>query len=154
MKNKKIFYVSLLSLIFISFSASAKPRTDFWTDSGAYYDFYLDWMYPKRNVGPVPPPTNIKPLTVKVTPRTDFYTDSGAYYDFYLDWMYPKGKNRPANIATKTLTAKANPRTDFDGPGDSGAYYDFYLDWMSPRVKNTRVIKFFTRDKGTFNKDL
>ncbi|MBI2485778.1 MAG: hypothetical protein HYW01_02235, partial [Deltaproteobacteria bacterium] len=69
MKNKKILFIFLLSLIFIlsiPLFASAQPRSDFWTDSGAYYDFYLDWMYPKRDVGPVPPTMNIKPLTVKV----------------------------------------------------------------------------------------
>jgi hypothetical protein len=153
MKRIKLFSVFLLGLLIslsLSLLASAQPRADFYTDSGAYYDFYLDYMYPKRNVGPVPASADIKPLTTEVGPRTDFHTDSGAYYDFYLDWMYPKRNvgpvPTPADI--KPLTAKPEPRTSFDGPGDSGAYYDFYLDWMSPRVKSKtpRVITILTRD--------
>ena len=153
MKNKNILFFTSLSLIItlsISFSASAEPRADFWTDSGTYYDFYLDWMYPKRDVGPKPASANIKQLTVKVKPRADFYTDSGAYYDFYLDWMYPKGKNRPADVGVlETVTVKPKPRTDFYT--DSGAYYDFYLDWMYPKrskPESRRTIKFLTRDRG------
>ncbi|MDA2918995.1 hypothetical protein MYX76_05795 [Desulfobacterota bacterium AH_259_B03_O07] len=155
----KLFYVFILGLTLLlplSLAASAQPRTDYFGpgDSGAAYDFYLDWMYPKRNVGLNPAPAQTKPLTVKVKPRTDFFGpgDSGAAYDFYLDWMYPKrniGLN-PAPVQTKPLTVKVKPRTDYVGPGDSGAAYDFYLDWMSPRVKpkTPRIIQFLTREKS------
>ena len=91
----RLFFVLSLGLILLlpmSRPTLAQPRTDFYGpgDSGAFYDFYLDWMYPK---GKRPlPSSEIKPVSEKVTPRTDFYGpgDSGAYYDFYLDWMYPK----------------------------------------------------------------
>jgi hypothetical protein len=153
MKVFRFLYVFILGFaLMIPLSALAQPRTDFFGpgDSGAYYDFYLDWMYPKRNVGLNPAPAQTEPVTVKVGPRTDFYGpgDSGAYYDFYLDWMYPKrnvGLN-PAPARTKPLTTKVYPRTDYEY-GNSGAGYDFYLDWMSPRIKpkTPRVIPFLTR---------
>jgi hypothetical protein len=147
-----MFLLGLTILFSTTSSSSAQPRTDYFGpgDSGAAYDFYLDWMYPKRNVGLNPAPAPTKPLAVEVKPRTDFFGpgDSGAAYDFYLDWMLPKrnvGLN-PAPAPTKSVTAEVKPRTDYEY-GNSGAGYDFYLDWMLPRIKpkTPRTIQFLTR---------
>jgi hypothetical protein len=59
MKVLRILQLLLLGVTLViplSIVTVAQPRTDFWGsgDSGAGYDFYLDWMYPKRNVGPIP----------------------------------------------------------------------------------------------------
>jgi len=157
----QIFLLGLTLMVPLSIDTVAQPRTDFYGsgDSGAAYDFYLDWMYPKRNVGPVPGYGIPGTVTAKVKPRTDFYGpgDSGAAYDFYLDWMYPKRnvgiKPAPAQTETVTVTTKVEPHTSFDGPGDSGAAYDFYLDWMSPRIKpkSPRIIPFLIF-KGSYEK--
>jgi hypothetical protein len=155
MKVLRILQLLLLGVTLViplSIVTVAQPRTDFWGsgDSGAGYDFYLDYMYPKRTVGPLPGYGIPGTVTKKVKPRTDFYGsgDSGAAYDFYLDWMYPKRNvgPKPAPAPTKPMTAKVKPRTSYDGPGDSGAAYDFYLDWMSPRIKpkSPRIIPFLT----------
>ena len=155
MRGLRLLQLLLLGLtlaIPLSIYTAAQPRTDFYGsgDSGAAYDFYLDYMYPKRDVGPVPGYGIPDKVTAKVKPRADFYGpgDSGAAYDFYLDWMYPKrnvGLN-PAPAPTKPITVKVKPRSSYDGSGDSGAAYDFYLDWMSPRIKpkSPRIIPFLT----------
>jgi hypothetical protein len=156
LRLSRLLLLGLTLVIPLSIVTFAQPRTDFYGsgDSGAAYDFYLDWMYPKRSVGPIPGYGIPGTVTAKVKPRADFYGpgDSGAAYDFYLDWMYPKrnvGLN-PAPASTKPITAKVKPRTSYDGPGDSGAAYDFYLDWMSPRIKpkTPRIIPFLTSKRS------
>ncbi len=118
---------------------AAGPRTDYFGpgDSGATYDFYLDYMYPKGTR----PGSNrdVTGVTVETLPRTDYFGpgDSGAAYDFYLDYMYPKG-TRPGNDRDVTgVTVETLPRTDYFGPGDSGATYDFYLDYMYPKGRSS-----------------
>jgi len=125
-----------LFLLSLSNTSYAGPRTDFIGpgNSGAFYDFYLDYMYPK---GKRPQQANTTAPSAKHSPRTDFIGpgNSGAFYDFYLDYMYPKGE-RPHGSNVTPLTAKHFPRTDFIGPGNSGAFYDFYLDYMYPKGKS------------------
>ena len=86
----------------LSIHTAAQPRTDFYGsgDSGAAYEFCLDWMYPKRNVGIKPAPAPTKPTTAKVKPLTSYdgSGDSGAAYDFYLDWMSPRIKPKTPRI--------------------------------------------------------
>jgi hypothetical protein len=71
MRVMRIFQLLLLGLtlvIALPIATVAQPRTDFYGsgDSGAAYDFYLDWMHPKRNVGPVPGYGISGPVTAKV----------------------------------------------------------------------------------------
>jgi hypothetical protein len=107
-----------LTLAFpVSIDSFAQPRTDYYGsgDSGAYYDFYLDWMYPKRNVGPKPAPAQTKPLTAHVGPRTDFdYGNSGSGYDFYLDWMLPKVKPKTPRTIPFLARLITRQRSDAD----------------------------------------
>jgi hypothetical protein len=162
MRVLRILQLVLLGLTLViplSVATVAQQRTDFYGsgDSGAAYDFYLDWMYPKRNVGPIPGYGIPGTVTAKVKPRNDFYGpgDSGATYDFYLDWMYPKRNVgiKPAPAQTTPLTAHVAPRTNYEA-GNSGAAYDFYLDWMSPRIKpkSPRIIPFLTFNRS-YEKD-
>ena len=96
-----VFSLGLILLLPMSWPSLAQPRTDFYGpgDSGAYYNFYLDWMYPKGK-RPFVSSSKIKPLSTKVKPRTDYDGpgDSGAYYNFYLDWMSPRVKPKSPRI--------------------------------------------------------
>lgn len=55
-RSFSVFSLGLILLLPMSRPTLALPRTDFYGpgDSGAYYDFYLDWMYPKKDVKSTP----------------------------------------------------------------------------------------------------
>lgn len=99
-KLLQLLLLGLVLMIPFPVSAVAQPATNIWGsgDSAAAYDFCLDYIYPKRDVAPIPGHGSAGTVTKKVKPRTDFYTDSGAAYDFYLDWMSPRIKPKSPRI--------------------------------------------------------
>jgi len=67
-KLTPIFVLLVLAVTYLT-SIPAMANSDYWTDSGAQYNFYLDYMFPKRNVGPKPQVIPPKKLTVNTSPR-------------------------------------------------------------------------------------
>ncbi len=144
-KLTPIFVLLVLAVTYLT-SIPAMANSDYWTDSGAQYNFYLDYMFPKRNVGPKPEVHPVKKLTVNTSPRSDFFTDSGSQYGFYFDYMYPKRNvgPKPAVHPVKKITVDTKAVYDY-----SPTPNDFYLNWMLPRIKpdpkSRKAIRFLTR---------
>lgn len=144
-KLTPIFVLLVLAVTYLT-SIPAMAKSDYWTDSGGQYNFYLDYMFPKRNVGPKPQLIPPKKLTVNTSPRSDIFTDSGSQYGFYLDYMLPKRNvgPKPAVHPVKKITVDTKTVYDY-----SPTPNDFYLDWMRPRIKpdpmSRKSIRFLTR---------
>jgi len=105
----KLTPILVLLVLAVTYSTSipAMAKSDYWTDSGAQYSFYLDYMFPKRNVGPKPAVHPVKKVTVDTRTVYDY---SPTPNDFYLDWMRPRIEPDP--MSRKTIRFLTRQATD------------------------------------------
>jgi hypothetical protein len=69
MRMSRLLQLPLLGFVFViplSLAAVPQPRTDFYTNSGAAYDFYLNWTSPR-----------IKPKSPRIIPFLTFKRSGG-----------------------------------------------------------------------------